>query len=94
MGLLPYVKSSTRKLFESLTIKYVKRFTIKHIKRLIIKHIKCLIIEYVKPLTIQIALIKITTVLLFQRWIAVPMNQHQSPNADFKNLFLLCYKTL
>lgn len=65
-----------------------------HVKSLTRKHIKCLIIEYVKPLTIQIALIKITTVLLFQRWIAVPMNQHQSPNADFKNLFLLCYKTL
>ena len=76
MGLLPHVKS--------LTIKYAKLSTI--------KPVKSLIIEYVKRLTIKIVLVKIVTVLLFQQSLHLLIKQHQPPNADFKILFLLCYK--
>lgn len=57
MGLLPHV--------ESVTIKYAKRLTIKYAKRLIIKHIKYL--------TIQIVLVKIATVFLFQQLFHEPV---------------------
>lgn len=57
MGLLPHV--------ESVTIKYAKRLTIKHTKRLIITHIKYL--------TIQIVLVKIATVFLFQQLFHEPV---------------------
>lgn len=64
-----------------------------HVESLTIKHVKSLIIEYVKRLTIKIVLVKIATALLFQQSVHLSINQHQSPNADFKLVFLLCHKT-
>lgn len=53
--------------------KICKRLTIKHAKRLIIKRIKHLIIKHIKYLTIQIVLVKIATVFLFQQLFHEPV---------------------
>lgn len=58
----------------------------------LLPHVKSLIIKHIKRVTIQIVSVKIVTVLLFQQSLHLLIEQHQSPNADFKILFLLCYK--
>ena len=63
-----------------------------HVKSLTRKHVRSLIIKHIKRVTIKIVLVKIVTVLLFQQSLHLLIKQHQSPNADFKILFLLCYK--